>query len=150
MTQSDLERMASTLVGSPAPEIVTVEARLRAAQLAADVGALDALIAEDLLFTGPDGQLGTKAADLAAHGSGAVRIRRHEPEELRVRWVSEAVAVSALRARLSVDVGGTRVEGTFRYTRVWARDAKGGWRVVGGHVSALPPAAEPSAGAPAP
>lgn len=39
-------------------------------------------LAEDLLFTGPDGNLGTKAQNLAAHGSGTVRFRGHEPEEL--------------------------------------------------------------------
>jgi glutamate transport system ATP-binding protein len=37
------------------------------AQLRADVETLDALIADTILFTGPDGQLGTKAQDLAAH-----------------------------------------------------------------------------------
>ena len=146
----EAEHMAAVLVGPPAPEIVALEARLRAAQLAADVDALNALIAEDLLFTGPDGQLGTKAQDLAAHRSGAVRFRAHEPEELRVRRVSAAVAVSALRARLTMEVGGTLVAGTFRYTRVWAREPDGVWRVVGGHVSAVPPDTGASAGEPAP
>ena len=150
MSTPDVERITAILVGAPDLEIAALEARLRAAQLAGDVGALDALIAEDLLFTGPDGQLGSKAEDLAAHGSGAVRVRLHEPEELRVRRVSGAVAVSALRARLCVDVGGTVVDGAFRYTRVWAREADGAWRVVGGHVSAVPPAAGPGADAPAP
>jgi hypothetical protein len=130
--------MAAVLVGDADPEIVALEARLRAAQLDADVAALDALIAERLLFTGPDGQLGTKAQDLAAHGSGVVRFRAHEPEELRVRRVGADVAVVALRARLAVEVAGTLVRGTYRYTRVWARE-DGAWRVAGGHVSEVPP-----------
>jgi ketosteroid isomerase-like protein len=137
---SDDTQMTAALVGAPDPEIVALEARLRAAQLAADVAALDALIADALLFTGPDGQLGTKAQDLAAHGSGAVRFRGHEPEELRVRRVGADVAVTALRARLAVEVAGTLVRGTYRYTRVWAREGGGPWRVVGGHVSAVPDA----------
>ena len=131
--------MHAVLVGAADPEIVACEARIRAAQLAADVAALDRLIADELLFTGPDGRLGTKADDLAAHGSGAVRFRGHEPEELRVRGVGPDVAVSALRARLTVEVGGTLVRGTYRYTRVWAHEG-GSWRVVGGHVSAVPEA----------
>ena len=137
MTEPDATALAAVLVGPADPEIVALEARLRAAQLAADVAALDALIADALLFTGPDGQLGTKAQDLAAHGSGAVRVRAHEPEELRVRRVGDAVAVVALRARLAVEVAGSVVRGTFRYTRVWAREG-GAWRVVGGHVSPVP------------
>ena len=129
--------MRAALVGPADDEIVALESRLRAAQLAADVAALDALIADALLFTGPDGSLGTKAQDLAAHGSGAVRFREHEPEELRVRRVGADVAVTALRARLAVEVAGTLARGTYRYTRVWARENGGEWRVVGGQVSAV-------------
>lgn len=143
MEEIELAPMAAVLVGPPDPAIVALEARLRAAQLAADVPALAALISDDLLFTGPDGRLGTKADDLASHSSGAVRIRAHAPAELRVRRVGEGTAVCALLARLAVDVGEARVEGAFRYTRVWAREADGAWRVVGGHVSMVPAADEP-------
>jgi hypothetical protein len=125
----------AVLVGPPDPEIVGAEARIRAAQLDADVAALGELIADELLFTGPDGQLGTKTQDLEAHRSGVVRFREHEPEELRIRRVGENVAVSALRARLAVEVGGVLTRGRYCYTRVWAREGGGSWRVVGGHVS---------------
>ena len=124
------------LVGAPDPEIVELEARLRAAQLAADVAALDALIAEDLLFVGPDGRLATKSQDLEAHATGVVRFREHVPEELRVRRVGAGVALTSLRARLAVEVAGALNRGTYQYTRVWALDEAGNWRVVGGHVSA--------------
>jgi len=140
MVLPDMTELQVVLVGAPDPEIVALEAELRAAQLAADVAALDRLISEDLLFAGPDGQLGTKAQDLEAHGSGLVRFRSHIPEELRVRRVGSDVAVSALRARLEVEVAGTLHRGTYRYTRVWAREADGQWRVAGGHVSEVPTA----------
>jgi ketosteroid isomerase-like protein len=138
MPVPDLALMQSAVTGPADPEIVACEARIRAAQLAADVATLDTLIADELLFTGPDGQLGTKAQDLEAHGSGIVRFRRHQPEELRMRRVGRDVVVASLRARLAVEVAGALVEGTYRYTRVWAREG-GTWRVVGGHVSAVPP-----------
>ena len=115
-------------------EIAKLEAQLRQAQLGADVDVLDALIAGDLLFTGPDGQLATKAQDIEAHRSGIVRFRGHEPEELRVRRVSSDVAIAALRARLVVEVAGATHRGTFRYTRVWMR-VDGSWHIAGGHVS---------------
>ena len=116
-------------------EIVAREAELRAAQLAGDAAALDGLIADQLLFTGPDGELGTKAEDLEAHRAGVVRFRMHEPEDLRVRRVGNDVAVAALRTRLAVEVTGMVHRGTYRYTRVWARESGRTWRVVGGHVS---------------
>lgn len=138
MVLPDVAELQAVLAGSPDPQMVALEAELRAAQLAADVPALDRLIATELLFTGPDGQLGTKTQDLEAHASGVVRFRSHVPEELRVRRVGTDVAVTALRARLEVEVAGTLVRGTYRYTRVWAREADGAWRVVGGHVSEVP------------
>jgi hypothetical protein len=134
----DVDAMAAVLHGPADPAIVESEARIRAAQLTADVDALEHLLSEDLLFTGPDGRLGTKAEDLEAHRSGAVRFRSHEPEELRVRRVNDNVAVTALRARLEVSVGDVIVRGTYRYTRIWERDPSGVWRVVGGHVSGIP------------
>src|SRR3954469_7779468 len=132
MSAADVAEMQGVLVGAPDPEIVGAEAELRAAQLAADVAALDRLISDDLLFTGPDGQLGTKAQDLDAHKSGMVRFREHQPLELRVRRIGHDIALVALRARLSVEVAGTLMRGIYRYTRVWARE-DGRWRVVGGH-----------------
>jgi ketosteroid isomerase-like protein len=139
MSHSALSQMEAVVIGAADHEIVALEAALRAAQLAADVAMLDRLIADGLLFTGPDGQLATKADDLAAHASGVVRFRVHEPEELRVRAVGETVRIAALRARLVVEVGGAPVSGTFRYTRVWARENGGPWRIVAGHVSAVAP-----------
>ena len=38
----------------------------------------------------------------------------------------------------TVEVNGQRIAGTYRYTRVWAREADDAWRVVGGHVSQIP------------
>lgn len=138
MSNPDVDVMRAVLVGAANPEIVLCEARIRAAQLEADVAALDDLIADVLLFTGPDGQLGTKAQDLEAQRSGVVRFRGHEPEELHIRRVGADVAVAALRARLTVEVSGALMRGTYRYTRVWARESGGPWRVVGGHVSQVP------------
>jgi ketosteroid isomerase-like protein len=122
-----------------------LEGELRLAQLNADVATLDRLISDDLLFTGPDGALATKADDLAAYRSGAIRFSAHAAEELRVRQVSDDVAVVALRARLAGTAAGVPFAGTFRYTRVWARTNGRRWQIVGGHVSAVDSPAAPSA-----
>jgi ketosteroid isomerase-like protein len=134
MTNSGLALMESVFVGDADPEIAGLEARLRNAQLTADTRALSELISEQLLFVGPDGELATKEQDLAAHASGTVRFREHEPEELLVRRIGSEVAITSLRARLLVEVAGTVASGVYRYTRVWCRE-DGQWRVAGGHVS---------------
>ena len=143
MMDADVAPLAAVVVGTLDTEIIILEARIRDAQLRADVPALDALLADDLLFTGPDGMLATKAQDLAAHASGVVRFREHVPLELQVRRIGPAAAISALRARLLVDVAGTPISGEYRYTRIWAREGSSDWQVVGGHVSAVARPPEP-------
>ena len=135
MDDIDTQPLEQVLVGNADREIVLLEARIRAAQLEADLAALEDLISEDLLFTGPDGQLGTKEQDMEAYRSGTVRFMAHVPEELRIRRVGAEVAIASLRARLTVNVAGNLSHGTYRYTRVWAREEDRTWRVVGGHVS---------------
>jgi ketosteroid isomerase-like protein len=151
----DASLFMAVLHGSADPDLITAEARLRRAQLDADVGALDELISESLLFAGPDGSLASKAQDLEAHASGVVRFRRHDPLELTIRRLSGDIAVASLLAKLAVEVNGTTASGTYRYTRVWQHDADRGWRVVAGQVSevrstqATSSSAPPDAGAPA-
>jgi hypothetical protein len=55
-------------------ELAALEAELRAAQLGADVGALDRLIAEDLLFTRPDGARRPRRPPVVRSGSNSAAI----------------------------------------------------------------------------
>ncbi len=118
-------------------EILALEERLRSAQLKADVSTLDELISEDLLFSGPNGELATKIQDVEAYTSGVVRFWAHEPQNTRIRRVGRDVAIVSLCTKLTVEVSGTVTNGVFRYTRVWARENGVQWRVVGGHVSEI-------------
>jgi ketosteroid isomerase-like protein len=102
--------------------------------LSGDLQALSILIAEDLLFAGPDGSLIGKNMDLEAYRSGLVKFLRHEPLELHVRRPAPDVAVVSLKAKLAVTVGGEVAEGQYRYIRVWHRQDEGQWEVVAGQV----------------
>ena len=137
MMDAEIAVVESVLVGAPDPEIVALEERLRSAQLDANAGALDQLISDDLLFTGPDGNLATKSVDINAHQFGLIRFRKHEPEALKIRRVGADVAIVALRVWLEVEVSGNVISGTYRYTRVWAREGDRNWRVVAGQVSEI-------------
>ena len=111
------------------------ESALRRAQLAGDVAALDRLVDDALVFTGPDGLLYGKQDDLDAHRQGWVRITRLEPSEERVQRFGD-VAVIVVRMEMAGTFWGEPFAGTFRYTRVWCARPDG-WRIVAGHVSAV-------------
>ena len=118
--------------------IAALEGELRAAQLASDVSALDRLISSDLLFTGPDVRLASKDDDLAAHRGGVIRMLAQEPQDMRMRRVGDGVVVVALLTRIAGEYAGQPFDGSVRYTRVWARERDGEWRIVAGHVAPVP------------
>jgi hypothetical protein len=113
--------------------ILALEEELRRAQLAGDAAALERLLDDELVFTGIDGRVHTKADDLALHRSGKLRIARMEPGERHVLRLGPVVVVN-VRMEASATVDGAEVSGPLRYTRVWY-ERPGGWRVVAGHMS---------------
>lgn len=117
-------------------EIRQHEEALRLAMLASDVEALDALIADDLLFVGPSGEVFHKQDDLALHRSGRQKLTLAEWESVEVA-VQDQAAVTTVAAQLSGTIDGTAFSGRFRYCRLWARTATG-WQVLGGSVVAQP------------
>lgn len=117
-------------------QIRECEARLYAAMLASDVTELDALIADDLLFAGPTGELATKAMDLELHRSGGTKFRELVPAALEIRVWSEQFALASAKIFLSGTFLGNDFAGNYRYTRVW-RKGENGWQVVGGSVVAM-------------
>lgn len=115
--------------------LLVSESALRRAQLSGDVAALERLVDDQLVFTGPDGNIYSKADDLNAHRQGWVRITRLEPSEERMQRFGD-VAVISVRMEMEGSFKGAPFAGSFRYTRVWCRRADG-WRIVAGHVGAV-------------
>jgi ketosteroid isomerase-like protein len=118
-----------------ASRVHAVEVALRRAQLASDVAALDALIDDELVFTGPDGAVYSKKDDLEAHQGGMIRILQLDPSDERVQDFGDIVVVS-VRMEMRGSFKGEEFGGPVRYTRVWRRSGDA-WRIVAGHVSAI-------------
>ncbi|WP_175978316.1 nuclear transport factor 2 family protein [Burkholderia sp. BCC1047] len=109
------------------------ETALRAAMLANDVEALDALLDDDLVFTVPTGQIISKEDYLTAHRAKLLRLDTLDVHEMRACAIDEMI-LTTTRAKLAGHFDGAVFAGTFAYTRLWRRsDAK--WRVVAGHAS---------------
>ena len=117
--------------------VLDLEERLRRAMLTSDADALDALVADGLLFTTQAGDVVGKAADLDEHRSGRLRLTALDPSDRRVLTV-EGAAVVSVRMDVAGTYRGEPFSGAYRYTRVWG-PVGGAWRVVAGHMSAAPP-----------
>ena len=97
--------------------LCVAERRLQAAQLASDVVALDALLDERLVFTGPDGALYSKKDDLAL--------------------VDGRTGVTWFLGTLEGAFGGVPFAARVRCTRTWLHDDAHGWRIVAAHLARL-------------
>ena len=117
-----------------ATELRATERALQSAQLASNVAELDRLIDDRLIFTGPDGQLYSKADDLGLHGSGEQKMSRVEEEDLAVLVVGNT-GVTCFLGTVAGVLAGSEFIARVRYTRTWAFDDSHGWRLIAGHVS---------------
>jgi ketosteroid isomerase-like protein len=120
------------MAGTTHLQIRELERRLRDAMRGSDLGELDALLADELIFTDHLGGLWRKADDMAAHRTGAIKVREVNASEERV-MVLGGVAIVSVRLAISGTFGGREASGQFRFTRVWAQAGEGRWRVVAAH-----------------
>jgi ketosteroid isomerase-like protein len=112
-------------------QIIELEKRLIEAMKTSNVAELDALIADDLIFTGYDGRVYTKEMDLQAHREKGIEIYELETSE-QVIHVEDDVAIVSVRKDISGSFFGDVQVGIFRFTRVWKlRD--GEWKIIAGH-----------------
>lgn len=112
-------------------QVAVFEERLIRAMKESNVLALDALLSDDLIFTGHTGQVFTKQDDLDAHRSGNIEIFEINPSEQIIRPMGNIAVVSVLLEISGSFFGNTEV-GFFRFTRVW-KEAGEGMQVIAAH-----------------
>jgi ketosteroid isomerase-like protein len=97
--------------------------------LAADVGTLDGLLADDFqIIDVVRGGLISKSELLGAIGVGLVRFDAVEPAEAHVRVYGDAAVVTG-RTRMQMSFGPNQAEIRSRYTHVFVRQG-GSWLLV--------------------
>ncbi|MFF0471540.1 nuclear transport factor 2 family protein [Micromonospora zamorensis] len=109
-------------------DLHTAERQLQAAQRAADVESLDALLHPQVVGAGPDGAVFTKEDDLESYRSGALRITNLVEESLDVQEDGET-GVTRTVAAVDAVQGGAVMSARLRYIRLWVRE-DGNWRVL--------------------
>lgn len=110
-------------------QIEKLENSWRTALLHGNSSAMDALMADDYMAITPTGILESKEQELANLRSGRVRFASIELTDRKIRLYGTTALVTS-----RAEVKGSRPEGdisgSYRYTRVWVKDARGVWRIV--------------------
>ena len=113
-------------------DLEAAELELQRAVLAADVGALDALLDDEVTFVGPDGAALSKEQDLEAYRSGRLKVTEFAVERQRVRVLGE-LGLADLVATVAGTSEGAPFRMRLRYQRTWR--LKEEWAVVSAHAT---------------
>ena len=101
-------------------EIIQLELELIKAISTSNIKFLDKVLHEDLLFLAPNGQVITKAMDLASHQAGEMVVEKIIPtiEEIKI---SDNLAIVVIVYDTKGIMLGNPIQGKFRYIRIWKR-----------------------------
>lgn len=111
-------------------EIVDLEGKLIEGIKTSDIPFLDKILHDDLLFLAPNGQLITKAMDLASHKAGQMIVDEITSIIQEIKIIDDTAMV-AIVYNTKGKMLGTPINGQFRYIRVWKRFGDG-LKVIGG------------------
>jgi ketosteroid isomerase-like protein len=110
-------------------EIFQLEEAWRTAVLKADIPAMDSLLADDYMAITPNGALQSKEQALANLRAGTTHFTALVISDRKMRFYGTTALVTS-----RAEVSGTSAEGDFsgsyRYIRVYVRNAEGKWKVV--------------------
>lgn len=122
-------------------EIDKVEIQWQQALLHGDAKAMSGLLADDYIGITNDGTLLSKDDTLADLSSGALHFDAIQLSDRKIRFYG-ATALVTSRADVVGKTPDGPVKGSFRYTRVYVRDAAGDWHIVSFEASRIRAGAE--------
>lgn len=111
-------------------EITDLENKFVEAIKNSNIVILDKVLHNDLLFLAPNGQVITKAIDLASHQAGDMLVEQLIPTVEDIKIIDNtaiAVVVYSTKGKML----GNPIEGQFRYIRIWKKFPDG-IKVIGG------------------
>lgn len=119
-----------------ADSLNAAESELQTAVRDRDTEALDGLLHEEVRFTGPDGSVIDKEADLASHRSDDLSITRLD-EVSRETQLFGDTGITRVVIDLAAMAGDNEVSARLAYTRTWRFDGSE-WQVIAAHGAAIP------------
>lgn len=110
-------------------EIEQLEDSWRVAMLKGDAATMDSLLAADYLAITPNGTMQSREETLANLRSGVFRITSLDVSDRKVRIYGKTALVTS-KTEVSGTAAAGDISGSYRYTRVYVRDAQGKWKIV--------------------
>ncbi len=133
---------SSPVFGQAQPKDSTVEQALiklendwNDASVKRDVVVLGRILADDYIFTDPDGVMWTKAQNLEMLKSGEDVVTSAVASDMKVRVYANAAIVTG-RNTVKEMLKGKDISGKYAYTDTWVK-RPGGWECVATHASRL-------------
>ena len=110
-------------------EIDQMEETWRKAVLNSDSAAMTNLLGEDYIAILPNGMLQTRDQAIDNLRTGLTRLTSIEFSDRKVRFYGTTALVTS-RAEVAGNTPNGELGGSYRYTRVYARDTHGAWKIV--------------------
>ena len=117
-------------------EIIALDKRRMEAMCQRDIPALNALLADDLVYTHSSARVDTKQSLLGGMESGTTVYTSIEPSEVRAQAYGDAVVLTGV-ARISVSANGRPNSFGVRFTDVYINTG-GQWQMVAWQSTRLP------------
>ncbi len=110
-------------------QIDQLEEAWRNAILHGNIPAMESLLADDYMAITPTGILQSKEQALANLRAGTVHFNSIDLSDRKVRLYGTTALVTS-RAEVAATGPDGNISGSYRYTRVYVKDAHGVWRIV--------------------
>ena len=116
--------------------VIDLDKKRMTAMAGKDVATLNALIADDLIYTHSSARMDTKKTLIGAMESGATVYTSVVPSDVVAQDLGDAVVLTGVAA-ISVSANGTPNSFRVRFTDAWARRGDG-WQMVTWQSTRLP------------
>jgi len=123
-------------VASNAEAVIDLDKKRMLAMATKDIATLDALLADDLVYTHSSARLDTKQSLIANMKSGATVYSAVEPSQVLAQDVGDAVILTGV-ARIKVSSNGNDLDFRVRFTDAYAKRS-GRWQMVVWQSTRLP------------
>lgn len=117
-------------------EIDQLEETWRNAVMKSNTAVMTGLLADDYMAITANGTLQTKEQALDSLRSGQMHFTTLDISDRKVRFYGTTALVTSL-AEVQGTTGEGELSGSYRYTRVYVRDATGKWKIVSFEVSKI-------------